>query len=1040
MAALIPNNPPPLPPSDRRPSFWRRHATGLTVMLFLVVSGVLSVAPVPAFLKPVDLTTPEERFAAWDRVTKPPRMTLASMEQSDEQAEQALLAEIGEGDAGVALIAESSSSTDAGIDVRNEAHLTSTLPPSEHSQPSSTSIKRGLKTASKKTKLLRRLARLLKAPGAGVENPCTKTGAEGCERTALDPFFASLDAVDRGEEGSHVNVVTLGNSLIASDHVTDIVRERLVSRFGDGGRGFLLPDRLAKTAGRRVRTGRGTPGWEIHTFAQKRPTRKAFSFAGSTHESSKKGDRIRWQVRGATQARIFWLDHPKNPGFVVEADGKKVFSAKGGQLPNDALMGDGTVGVDHIDDFEVPLGTKHLVLKTKGAGVVLYGIALTKDAPGLSFDTIGVPASDAAMYLSTDKALFQRHLASREPNLMVMMLGGNETRSLSYKWLTADEVRQNFSELVDRVQEAVPDAACLVVSPIDAAKATAAGANLKTRPQVRRVVKIEKEVAASKGCAYFNLFAAMGGTGSLQRFHRKGMVNEDLVHPKGKGGDVLGNLLADALLKSWVDTPPPKDRIKTKKRLVRPQLVGLDLNEPEHQERLRPTLSEFLERLGGLGKRKSRRIAIGAFGASHVASQFFADRLRSQLGTRYGVPGRGYVPAGGRAAEYLSSHVRRRLRGPTEVVDGRKVVLGGAMSLAGSQTRLWPGARFDVTFCDGCTAAQKSARDRGFLELFWLYTPNMGQADVFVNDVQVGKLSDRTRSTLTSDVQVLRIPVRGDAHTLSVQVREAFEDENIRQNKGPVHLFSVVQETTRRGVVVDAIGLPGSTGMTWQRWRQDILGEQIRARAYDLVVLGWGTNEASLSKLDAATYKHHLRNTTSTLLSSSPGAACLFMGPTESYRALRDKPGGGTKAKLKRANNLVMVQEVQASLAKEFGCALFDPLKVMGGKGGILAWEKAGLAKADHIHLTPIGYEKLADVLVKDLLSQLHYEDALREKRKEDIQKQEQRVMRGQKSVANALPQKSQKPQKSKRHSHSAKQPRDPAPKRTPDPSKKGSR
>ena len=110
-------------------------------------------------------------------------------------------------------------------------------------------------------------------------------------------------------------------------------------------------------------------------------------------------------------------------------------------------------------------------------------------------------------------------------------------------------------------------------------------------------------------------------------------------------------------------------------------------------------------------------------------------------------------------------------------------------------------------------------------------------------------------------MQFLRIPVRGQRHALTVQVR----DESESGRTGPVNLFSVSTEVRRRGVVVDTLGVPGSTGMTMQRWRQDLLAEQASARRYDLVVLAWGANEAGLPGLDEVTYRHHLSATLETL-------------------------------------------------------------------------------------------------------------------------------------------------------------------------------
>ena len=70
-------------------------------------------------------------------------------------------------------------------------------------------------------------AKQLGAPGGFFENPCLAFETGGCSRTAMDDFYRSLDDVYQKRPGSRAAAIALGNSLIASDHITDIVRKRL---------------------------------------------------------------------------------------------------------------------------------------------------------------------------------------------------------------------------------------------------------------------------------------------------------------------------------------------------------------------------------------------------------------------------------------------------------------------------------------------------------------------------------------------------------------------------------------------------------------------------------------------------------------------------------------------------------------------------------------------------------------------------------------------------------------------------------------------
>lgn len=966
--------------------FWVRHPTGSTVGLFLGVSLLLGIAPIPDAFRPVLLGNETEVRSVVARVFKKPRMTLASLESEgdadtalDLVLEQALQEEQpsdgksparAEGSEGVGSL----SPLQATAGENSDAHLAATLPDDVAARvPKGTATElrqREDPVPDKRTRTLRRLAQMLEAPGVQVDNPCVDFDANGCVRTALDPFFANLDAVSRKEEGSHATIVTLGNSLIASDHVTDVVREQLEARFGSGGRGFLLPDRLSKTAGRRARTGRGSAGWEIHTFAQKNPGIDRFGFTGSAHESTRKGDKIRWKTRGATRARLFYLDRPSSAPFTLEVDGETLVRVEPSGQES---------AIDRTVDIEFPASSEQVQLQAAGPGVVIYGIALASDEPGAVFDTIGVPASDAKLYLGADPETFARQLQAREPSLVVLMVGGNEIRSLAYGWTTLEEVEREYAELVERVQKSVPDAACLAVAPIDAAKATAAGAELTTRKETLDVVELERRVAKEKGCAFLNLFAAMGGLGSLHRFHESGLIHDDLVHPRGKGGDVLGQLFADALLASYRETPLPRKEVQTRHRLVRPKLNGLSYAAPKGNGASSTDsryLVRFFDKLRKLENGSSLRVAIGQFGDVHTEKQALADRIRDRFTERFGSAGRGYVAVGNREGDLLPGRVVRALSGPVEITEGRKITVGGAVAMNGTKARLMPEARFDVSFCDGCREGRY--RPRGFLELSWLYTPDMGVADVFVNDVQVGLISP-LRRRVENDVQFLRIPVRGEAHTLSVVVRDGRTGESRKRNRrfggpeeslppGPVNLFGVIGEVNRAGVLVEAMGLSGISGNTLARWKPDLIHAQVSARNYDLILPAWGSVEARAKDLAPDAYRAQYTRSLQALLEASPEAECVVIGPLDQMVRARGQ------WQEPPSQNLVL--QIQQEVSAGLGCAFFDAQKAMGGTGIIKGWVQENLATSDHQVLTREGYTHLADLFLHDLFAQYAYDKA----------------------------------------------------------------
>jgi hypothetical protein len=95
------------------------------------------------------------------------------------------------------------------------------------------------------------------------------------------------------------------------------------------------------------------------------------------------------------------------------------------------------------------------------------------------------------------------------------------------------------------------------MGPIDAVRGGNGPNKLTQRPYLDEVIGIERQIALAEGCAFFDIFSAMGGSGSLARFVQAGFVHEDLVHPRSHGLDLLGQLLTDALLRGWVESEDP---------------------------------------------------------------------------------------------------------------------------------------------------------------------------------------------------------------------------------------------------------------------------------------------------------------------------------------------------------------------------------------------------------------------------------------------------------------------------------------------------
>jgi lysophospholipase L1-like esterase len=141
-------------------------------------------------------------------------------------------------------------------------------------------------------------------------------------------------------------------------------------------------------------------------------------------------------------------------------------------------------------------------------------------------------------------------LQHRNPNLVVLNYGTNESEYASDDQMQRYE--RELKEVVRRVRTALPKASILIVSPMDRGK-RAPGGRVITLPSIPKIVEMQRRVALETHCAFLNMFEAMGGEGTMARWHegRKHLVGGDLTHPNGDGAQTVGTLLYMALMESY---------------------------------------------------------------------------------------------------------------------------------------------------------------------------------------------------------------------------------------------------------------------------------------------------------------------------------------------------------------------------------------------------------------------------------------------------------------------------------------------------------
>ena len=356
------------------------------------------------------------------------------------------------------------------------------------------------------------------------------------EKGDLQRFYAALHATERRDEGAVTRILHYGDSPTTADLITADVRALFQKEFGDAGHGFVLLAKPWAWYGHRGVTVNGS-GWKIEpaNTAELRDGQfglGAVSFRGGPGASSK----ISLKDAGHTKIEVAWLSQPEGGTFMVAADGQTVGTVDTAS----PLVRPG------FQTFTVSDGFKEVAIGQVTGRVRLYGVRLMKESAGVEYSSMGVNgAAITILARNVGEEHWGEQLRHVKPDLVVINYGTNESVYAGY---VDTAFERELVRAVKRVRQAVPEAAILIMSPMDRGQRMPSG-EIETVAPMNRLVALEQRVAAEHGCAFFNTFEAMGGPGTMGRWYltEPRMVGADLIHPMPAGAKIVGNLLYKSL-------------------------------------------------------------------------------------------------------------------------------------------------------------------------------------------------------------------------------------------------------------------------------------------------------------------------------------------------------------------------------------------------------------------------------------------------------------------------------------------------------------
>lgn len=359
-------------------------------------------------------------------------------------------------------------------------------------------------------------------------------------------------------------------------------------------------------------------------------------------------------------------------------------------------------------------------------------------------------------------------------------------------------------------------------------------------------------------------------------------------------------------------------------------------------------MAPFYEALLHTAERRDNAITrVAHYGDSSIAGDGITVTLRRRLQHRFGDAGHGFVLIARGTMPYRHQDISHDAAGEWSLSEliraGRRdhrYGYGGVLYEGGTGT-----------------SAQFGTSDRGPVggavsrfELWYQRYERGGRVDLRVDRGEREELNTRG-DTMEDAWHVVQVP--DGAHQLDLRT----------VGGGQSRLYGMVLEREGPGVVYDSLGMVGARARRMLGFDPEHFAAQHAHRGTNLIVLGFGGNDADDVRRTAEQFEQDFRQVARFVRTTRPEAACLFMAPLDQGR--RDDRGGIQTMEL-----VPIIVEAERRAAAAEGCAFFDTFAAMGGEGAMRQWYRSRprLSFGDFRHATPAGYAVIGNMLYKALL------------------------------------------------------------------------
>lgn len=350
------------------------------------------------------------------------------------------------------------------------------------------------------------------------------------------PFYHALDELK--DHPRLVRIAVFGDSFIEADILTSDLREMLQKKYGGCGVGFV--DITSTTNGYRPTVRHSFGGWKSHAIMDSTYFDRAKQGISNRYFVPHDGAYV--ELRGQTHYASR-LDTCERASIFFYNEGNVTLSAT---INNGRTETRDFAPVGKVQTMEV-VGRIGRVRWTvdHADSTLFYGVAADGEQ-GVLVDNFSMRGNSGLSLRSIPVERLKAFNALRPYDLIILEYGLNVATERGRNY---DKYRDGMRTAISHLKKAFPGTGILLLSVGDRDYKTEDG-ELRTMPGIRNLIRYQQNMAADNGIAFWNMFEAMGGNGSMVEMvnAKPSLANYDYTHINFRGGKHLAGLLYDALV------------------------------------------------------------------------------------------------------------------------------------------------------------------------------------------------------------------------------------------------------------------------------------------------------------------------------------------------------------------------------------------------------------------------------------------------------------------------------------------------------------